>query len=399
MLCVSCFSNVGLRAEVARIAHPTDRSDSTHTCSSSTGDGTPCPNCGSFGPRLTTMEQVDEVISRFFIYGSTAPTGRWEPIYRLSSGKLPDQAQGPSFDRTLRGDFELLARHSSGTIFLNAPSTWRLGYTTLEEDLQEAITASSAGAGRDSARALLDRVIDHCRTATVSRATKIYRIRCNVARPFEVDQFDAPQDDRPSRFSDGSVPVLYGAFDVETCLHESRIRAEDEIVVATLLPTRCLHVLDLTDVPYDEPDLGVGEGGDIFYFVNSQLIFGSHSEKGSVLALRCHERGLDGIKYPSFFSDVRLGRERFPNIALFGHPIHDGIVQLQSLNNIRLDTVRYDFTYGPVTQSPSKKDLRDLKALVNQDLRALVDQDWIDRDPKERVQKFKEIFARSEPPE
>ena len=174
-----------------------------------------------------------------------------------------------------------------------------------------------------------------------------------MARPFGVDQFDALQDGQPSRFSDGSVPVLYGAFDVETCLHESRIRVEDKIIVATLLPTRCLHVLDLTDVPYDEPERGVGgEGGDIFYFVNSQLVFGSRSHQGRMLALRCHERGLGGIKYPSFFSDVRPGRERFPNIALFGRPIHNGVVQLQSLNNIRLDTVRYEFTYGPVTQAP-----------------------------------------------
>ena len=311
MLCINCFSNVGLRAEVARIAHQTD--------------GTPYPNCGSLGPRLTTTEQVDEVISRFFVHGSTAPTGRWESIYKLSSGKLPDQTKSPSFDRTLRGDFELLVRHASGSLFLNAPNTVRLGYTTLAQDLEEAITASPEGAGRDSVRALLDRVIDHCRTVTVPRATEIYRIRRNVARPFEVDQFDALRSGKPSRFSDGSVPVLYGAFDVETCLHESRVLAEDKITVATLLPARGLRVLDLTDVPYDK-------SGDIFYFANSFLVFGSRSYEGQVLGIRCHERGLDGIKYPSFFSDVRPDCERFPNIALFGRPIRDGIVQLQSLN-------------------------------------------------------------------
>ena len=376
MLCINCLSNAGLRSAVARIARPSD---------------TPCPNCGGRGPRLTTTEQVDEVIDRFFVHGSTAPTGSQEPIYNLSSRKLP-ATHGISFDRTLRDDVELLARYSSGTIFRNAPNTWRMGYTTLEDDLDHAITASPEGAEGDALCTLLDRVIDHCLTVTVSRATEIYRIRCDVAQPFEVDQFDALQNGKPTRFSDGSVPVLYGAFDVETCLHESRIFVEDEIIVATLLPTRCLRVLDLTNVPYDEPEPDVGgEGGDIFYFVNARLLFGSHSAQGHMLARRCQERGLDGIKYPSFFSDLRPGRERFPNIALFGQPIHNGVVELQSLNNIRLDTVRYEFTYGPVTQRPSKQDLQDLKALI--------DQDWTTESQRAITQGFAEIFARSEPRE
>lgn len=79
----------------------------------------------------------------------------------------------------------------------------------------------------------------------------------------------------PARFSNGSSPVFYGAFDVETCLHECRVLAEDEICLATLLPTRDLTLLDLTDVPYDGAD--VGEGGDILYFVNSAVVFGART--------------------------------------------------------------------------------------------------------------------------
>ena len=108
-----------------------------------------------------------------------------------------------------------------------------------------------------------------------------------------------------------------------------------------------------------------------------------------MLARRCQERGFDGIKYPSFLSGLRSGHERFPNVALFGRPLHNGAVELHSLNNIRLDAVRYKFTYGPVTQRLSKQDL--------QNLQVFMDQDWSHRAPRTIAQGFAEISARSKP--
>ena len=105
--------------------------------------------------------------------------------------------------------------------------------------------------------------------------------------------------------------------------------------------------------PYDAPDDDIGDGGDIFYFVNAQLLFGSRSHYAQLLGMRLQERGFNGIKYPSFFSDVRPERARFANIAIVGRPIREGLVEIQSLNNLRLDTIRYVFTFGPVTQTPA----------------------------------------------
>src|SRR5687767_2694843 len=102
LLCVDCFTNRGLRIEAARVAAPPD--------------GSACPNCGGSGPRLRTVDQVDELIRRFFVHGSTAATERWEPIYKLSAGML-DSERGPAFDRTLRRDYDFLASRSSGTLF------------------------------------------------------------------------------------------------------------------------------------------------------------------------------------------------------------------------------------------------------------------------------------------
>ena len=366
MLCIACFQNWGLREEAARIAPASD--------------GSPCPNCGGRGPRLATQEQVDALIERFFVHGSTAPTGRWEPIYRHSNEVLQNE-DDLRFDRTLRADYALLCRHDPGTLFLHAPRTWRLGYTTIERQLTEALETPGQR-GIEAARDRLDHVIDYCRITTVPPDAYLYRIRRNVEQPYEVSEYDSPQVTRPSRFTDGSVPVLYAAFDVETCLHEGRVLAEDTITLATLQPTRTLRVLDLTNVPYDPPEPREGgEGGNIFYFANSQLIFGVHSPPGQRLGVRCRERELDGIVYPSYFSGVRPDRGRFANIAVFGHPVQEGQLRLHSLNNVRIDTIHYAFTHGPVTQGLSEADTRALQALAMQD--------WSGRHPSEMAAAIK----------
>ncbi len=98
----------------------------------------------------------------------------------------------------------------------------------------------------------------------------------------ERKRFFLQRDTYTSPTANSASTVLYGAFDVETCLHEGRVRAEDEITVATLLPTRRLRVLDLTDVPYDE-------SGDIFYLANSHLVFGSRSHEEQELGAQMNK--------------------------------------------------------------------------------------------------------------
>jgi hypothetical protein len=326
VFCVECFSNDGIRAEAARIA---------------VADGVACKNCGSMSPRLTTVEQVDELVHVFFVHGSTAPAGRWGPILKMSSGKLPSKRE-PAFDKTLRRDYVLLRRAGSGTLFRKAPSTWRLGYTTIADHVETAITAAVRPTESSAVVRLFDRLIDHCVSGVIPMGRRIYRLRRNIDLPFDVSQFDAPPTNvtSPTRFSDESWPLLYGAFDVETCLHECRVLAEHSPTLATLVPTRELRVVDLTDVPYDAADASGGEGGDLFYCISARIVFASRSRLSQIFGQRSRERGFDGIVYPSFFSDVRPNRERHPNIVLFGNPLRDGIVTLRSLNHLRLNMIR-----------------------------------------------------------
>lgn len=370
MLCVDCIANHGLRVEAAKLAQPANADQR-------------CAHCGDAADVLATTDQIDQLLERFFVHGSTAATGRWQPIYRLGLSKL--DSDRPRFDRTLRRDFDLLRTHSSSTLFLNAPSTWRLGHTEVGEKVSESLSRGHA----EAAVTHIDRVIDHCTTTILTKGTNIFRVRRNVELIFDENQYDTSPHASASRFSDGSVPVLYGALDVETCIHEARVMAEDEVTVATLRPTRDLRVIDLTDVPFDDPPETGGEGGDIFYFVNARLLFGARSAEAHAFGRRAAEQGFDGVVYPSFFSDVRPHRARLPNVAIFGNPIRDHRLQLQSLNNLRIDTIAYEYTFGPVTKSPSPKDADD----VLEAMRLSAD------DPKRIVERIEEIIARSDPPE
>ncbi len=38
----------------------------------------------------------------------------------------------------------------------------------------------------------------------------------------------------------------------------------------------------------------------------------------------------------------------FPNVALFGHPLKDGLVEIDCINRLILHKVRYDVRFGPV---------------------------------------------------
>jgi hypothetical protein len=323
---------------------------------------------------------------RFFEHGSASPTGASDSVFRVSGAKA-SPSELPKFDRTLRNDCELLLRHSPGSVFRNAPNTWRLGHTTLADDLRTAITEAHSGATSGAVDGLLDRVIDHCNRAEIATGQMLYRLRLNLYRPFDRHEFDsAPLEHAVrSRFSDGSRQTLYCALDVDTCIHECRALAEDALALGVLKPLRNLSVLDLTDVPFDP---GVGDGGNLFYFIN-WLVFGQRSTEARLLGSRIRARGLDGILYPSFLSRIRPKGGAYHNVALFGSPLSDGLLEVSSLNRIRLDAVKHEFTYGPLSVTPTPADVEDLMRITS-DLKA-------DEDLKRHLAQMRDLMARWDP--
>ena len=183
-------------------------------------------------------------------------------------------------------------------------------------------------------------------------------------------EYDSP----PAPVSDGRLdthtgPVMYGSTDLDTCLHECRVSAEDDLFVATLRPRRKLEFLDLSRL-LDEPR-EVSEFESLDLAVNMLFLAGEHSYLVTRAISRAVEQaGFDGMAYPSYFSMLRNGVKPFettygishrripqyrefedskilPNYAIFGRPVEEGLVEVQCINRVVLSTVVYSVHFGP----------------------------------------------------
>jgi len=91
------------------------------------------------------------------------------------------------------------------------------------------------------------------------------------------------------------------------------------------------------------------------------------------IAAAARNAGFDGLIYPSYFSQVRSGAmpfetvygiavRRFPNaamyatrgifsnVALFGRPIKEGVLDVSCVDRLVIHKVHYDFRFGPARE-------------------------------------------------
>jgi hypothetical protein len=162
--------------------------------------------------------------------------------------------------------------------------------------------------------------------------------------------------------------MLYVSPDLQVCVHECRVTAEDELYVATLAPNRDLRLLDLAALIKEDTT----EFESLDMAVHMLFLAGAHSyEISREIAVAARRSEYDGLVYPSYFSLLRNGVMRFqtvygishrriprfqpyqeasavPNVALFGHPIQQGSVTIRCINKLVLSRVSYEFRFGPV---------------------------------------------------
>jgi hypothetical protein len=220
-------------------------------------------------------------------------------------------------------------------------------------------------------KTVIGRIMAEYPTVVLTTDQIFYRLRKCVDVPSEFAAYDSPPHDLVGfgRLDSKDFPVLYGSQDLQVCIHECRVAAEDETFVATLRPIINLRLLDLTEVL---PEEHVTEFESLDMAVHMLFLAGSHSYPISRdIARAAHVAGYDGVIYPSYFSLLRTGAIPFettygisyrrvprlapfekakiiPNLALFGRPIKGCVVTVKCINKLILNKVEYGVHFGPV---------------------------------------------------
>jgi hypothetical protein len=199
----------------------------------------------------------------------------------------------------------------------------------------------------------------------------LYRVRRNPLRPNQLEEYDSPPMDLvgSGRLDSNGFPVLYCSQDLQVCIHECRVTAEDELFVASLTPAKALKMLYLAVLLYEE---AATEFDSLDMAVHMLFLASSHSyEISRAIALAAHKVGFDGVIYPSYFSMLRTGAMPFEtvlgishrkipilvdrekskiirNLAIFGRPVEEGRLQVKCVDRLILNQVSYGVHFGPV---------------------------------------------------
>ncbi|MDA9509432.1 hypothetical protein XI09_33310 [Bradyrhizobium sp. CCBAU 11386] len=223
----------------------------------------------------------------------------------------------------------------------------------------------------ETRKGVLERILKEYPTKTLKPDNLFYRIRVAPSVPENAGEYDSPPkpSDNPGRLDSLDLRVMYGSQDLQVCIHECRVTADDDLFVATLAPKKDLKLLDLTELLVEEH---ATEFKSLDMAVHMLFLAGKHSYQiAREVALAAQRVGFDGVLYPSYFSMLRSGgipfetltgishrripkfsdREKakiVPNIAIFGRPLSEEKVEIKSINRLILARVEYDVRFGPV---------------------------------------------------
>ncbi len=320
--CVECFTNTGFRSVVATLG-----------CEPKV-----CPRCQNLAIAIDVVA-LAKAVQQFFVQGSFV-VGTMAPIFQVNTSN-PNPA---CFDPTLQLDASLASMLTGQTVFYNAPHLWRIGETNLKYEFDKGGTARLSA---------LENLVSRVPRLVIPSGTSLFRIRCNPVLDMTIvtaEAFDPPPasvERVPGRWDDGLSPILYASDDIELCLHECRVALGDEIVVATLRCERDIKLLDLTaDIactdpsPFDDPNIFVS-----FLSISRDENWLNYARSVAAAAQLC---GLAGIRYKSYFAQAKQKKNAI-NVALFGRPLAEGLLSLQSINNVRLTDAQYNYALGPVS--------------------------------------------------
>ncbi|HGH7222175.1 TPA: RES family NAD+ phosphorylase [Klebsiella pneumoniae] len=343
MLCSECFKDEGLRLLADKIGF---------LCNDK------CENCHSHSGHKLDKERLIYLADRFYRAGT---------LQRFDYGAAPAitfnemQKTSVNFDEILNEDTKLLSLHTGMVFFHYGPRYWMFGEVEPLKALQNETTIET----------MLSTIIDAYSETKYDKNTKFYRLRKNPENPEIESQYDTP----PKAFGEGrldsvDMPVMYASFDLEVCIHECRVTADDELYLATLRPKKQLRLIDFSQI-LEEENVTEFESIDMAVF----MLFMARDNSYPILrrlSQKVYERGYDGLIYPSYFSMLHSGSEPFEttfglshrriawyneheehkvhkNLAIFGRPISDEKVVIERINKLFIRQVKYEVEFGPVT--------------------------------------------------
>jgi len=316
-----------------------------------------CPRCGKAEGRKLSKNILLELAFRFFVWGS---------LWRVDYGAAPliqfNDKQRTSIEPSpwLRHDVTVFEDILGIGFFHYGPRLWMVGEVEPLKALQ----------GESTRPAVVSRILREYPTRSIGPSTFLYRIRKEPMEPAAAREYDSPPAGvmGAGRLDSAGNPMLYASPDLQVCVHECRVTAEDELYVATLIPARELRLLDLSALLKEH----VTEFESLDMAVHMLFLAGEHAYKVSrEIALAARGEGFDGIVYPSYFSLLRNGVMPFqtvygishrripqfqaceeassvPNLAIFGRPVESGTLEVKCINKLVLSRVAYEFRFGPV---------------------------------------------------
>lgn len=341
-LCSDCFQDEGLRLDAQRMG---------------VLGSTPCPNCGSVNGGKLNARLIGALAHRFFVWGTLQ---RFDygaaPHVQFSKHETTSISTSPWFEKDIR----LIEQTLRVGFFYYGPGLWMLGEVEPLKALQEPQSRAS----------ILNRILTEYPTTLLRVMQSFYRIRKDPTKPEDFSEYDSLPAALAGtgRLDSQNFPVMYGSQDLQVCVHECRVTAEDDLYVATLSPIRDLKLLDLSALLEER----VTEFESLDMAMHMLFLAGKHSyDISRDIARAVHSAGYDGVVYPSYFSLLRTGgmpfqtsygishrrfrhlheREKaktIANLALFGRPVEERKVDVRCINKLILSRVEYEFRFGPV---------------------------------------------------
>ncbi|MES9972971.1 MAG: RES family NAD+ phosphorylase [Candidatus Thiodiazotropha sp.] len=319
-----------------------------------------CPQCGSEEGYKLSKEQLERLAHRFFVWGSLrrAKYGG-APLVQFNSHRKGSELKVPSW---LESDTELFVELLGIGFFYYGPRLWMLGEVEPLKALEDP--ASRAG--------IVDLILKEYPVHEMEPSEAFYRVRTCIEDPTQESQFDSPPVEMSGsgRLDTPDMPVLYGSPDLDVCVHECRVSAEDEIHVARLRPAKTLKLLNLAVLLKESRSITEFESLDMA--IHMLFLAAKHAYPISrAISVAARASGFDGLIYPSYFSMLRVGAMPFqttlgisnrripeyrgyeqsfavPNLGLFGRPVEEGVVSVECINRLILRRVSYDYHFGPI---------------------------------------------------